>query len=132
MRDASKLNRKLLLCLQKRYIYFKFKPNDVFLQSVLYFYFCLYFVEHKNLKGKLKRGFHCTRNFVSPYFSQQIWTLNNVRCYKTWLHLDHTLQSNLDIQSKLHAYIPGMLVKFTLEQAVKAQRGSRGIVQLFL
>jgi len=108
MGDVSKLNRKLLLWLQKHYIHSKFKPNDVFLKSVLYLYFYLYFVEDKNIKGKLKWGFHCTRNFVSPFFCQQIWEVNGMRCYKTRLHLDQTLQSNIAIQSELHTYIPGM------------------------
>jgi hypothetical protein len=76
---------------------------------IFFLYFYLYFVEHKNLKGKLKWGFHCTRNFVSLFFCQQVWTLNNVRCYKTWLYLDLTLQSNLDMQSELHTYVPGIV-----------------------
>jgi hypothetical protein len=39
---VSKSNRKLLLWLQEQYIHPEFKPNDVFLQYILYFYFMGY------------------------------------------------------------------------------------------
>ena len=64
----SRSDRQLLLWLQKQYIYLMFKPNDVFLQSVLYL--CVYLMGHKrkHLRSKLKLGFHYTGDSVGPYF----------------------------------------------------------------
>jgi hypothetical protein len=60
-------NRKLLLWLGKYYIHSKFKPNDIFLQSILYsdLYFCLMWHESKILKNKLRLGFSCRKHVLS-------------------------------------------------------------------
>lgn len=45
-----KSNIKLILLLQKHYIHCTLKPNDVFLQSILYLYIYIYLMEHKRKK----------------------------------------------------------------------------------
>jgi len=64
----SQTDRQLLLWLQKMFIYLIFKPNDVFLQYILYL--CIYLIgqKRKHLRSKPKLGFHYTADSVGPYF----------------------------------------------------------------
>jgi hypothetical protein len=59
---------KLLLWLQKWYIYLIFKPDDVFLQSILYLYIYLMGQKRKHLRSKLKLCFHYTGDSVGLNF----------------------------------------------------------------
>lgn len=58
----------ILLWLQKYYVYYKFKPDDVFVQSILYLHFCICFMGHEMEKKETRKinkfGFHCARYSV--------------------------------------------------------------------
>jgi len=51
----SNHRENILLWLQKYYIYYKFKRDDVFVQSILYLHFCICFIGHEIEKKKLKK-----------------------------------------------------------------------------